>query len=169
MGLPLKLKDMVLTNYGRAYLGDVPSVTMPKLARKFEEWRGAGMDGPVKIDMGGEALDMEWSAGGPLKDVLSQFGATTVDATFLRFTGAYQADDTEDHVAVEITVRGRHEEIDPGEQKVGEGGEFKMKTACSYYRLEWNGETVIEIDRLARLFMVNGIDILAQRRAILGM
>jgi P2 family phage contractile tail tube protein len=169
MGLPRKLKDFLLFNEGRNCLGEVPSVTVPKLVIKMDEWRGAGMTGPVKLANGHEALDMEWSAGGPLRDVLGQFGTPTVDGLFLRFVGAYQAQDEEYVDAVEIFLRGRHEEIDMGEQKSGEGGEFKVKTALAYYRLEWNGDVVIELDPLRGIFMVEGEDMNEPVRAALGM
>lgn len=169
MGMPRKLKDQMLFNNANAYLGEVSSVTLAKLVRKFEDWRGAGMDSPIKIDMGGEALEIEWSAGGPLKDVLKQYGALAMDGVQLRFAGAYQADDTGEVAAIEMFVRGRHEEIEMGEQKVGDGGEFKVKTSLAYYRLEWDGEVLIEIDPLARILTVGGVDLLAARRAAIGM
>ncbi|SFR79751.1 phage major tail tube protein [Sphingomonas jatrophae] len=166
--LPRKLKDLLLFNEGGNYLGEVNAATLPKLTRKLEEWRGAGMDSPVKIDMGGEALDLEWTAGGPLRDVLAQYAEPRVDGLLLRFVGVYEADDTGEKTAVEVIVRGRHEEIEAGEQKIGEGGEFKVKTSCAYYRLDWNGSTVIEVDPLNMVLIVDGNDRMAERRAILG-
>jgi hypothetical protein len=68
---------------------------------------------------------------------------------------------------VEIVVRGRHSEIDFGSAKAGEDTEFKVKTACSYYKLSINGATVIEIDLLNMVEVIDGTDRLAaQRRAI---
>jgi len=168
MGLPRKLKNMMLFNTGAAYLGDIASFTTPKLGRKFEEYRGGGMDGPVKIDMGSEALEAEWSCGGPMRDVLRQYGVTSVTGVQLRFVGAFQNDDTGEVDTIEIVVRGRHEEIDMGEQKPGEGGEFKVKTAIAYYKLTWNGTTEIEIDQLGMVFIVGGVDRLAEIRDSLG-
>jgi uncharacterized protein len=158
MGFPRKLKDMGLFNEGLDYLGDVASVTLPLLGRVFEEYRGAGMMAPVKIDMGMQALEMEWTAGGPLQDVLGQFGTTQIDGVLLRFSGAYQDDSTGAPTLVDVITRGRHETIEMGEQKMGEAGEFKVKTALSYYRLDWNGSPVIEIDILNNVFIVGGVD-----------
>ncbi len=167
MALPRKLKNMNLFNEGRSYLAEVPSVTLPKLTRKLEEYRGGGMDGTVKLDMGAEAMEMEFTAGGPLRDVLLQTTASTIGGIFLRFAGQYQNDSAGTSDAVEVTVRGRHEEIDMGEQKVGEGGEFKAKMALVYYRLEWNGEVLIEIDVLNMIHIVGGVDRLADMRDII--
>ena len=114
MSLPAKLKAMNLFNEGRSYLGQVDEVVLPKLTAKMEEWRGAGMDAPVDIDLGMEKLSMEWTAGGWLPDALKQFGSLNVSGVGLRFTGAIQSDDNEQVKAVEVVVRGRHSEIDPG-------------------------------------------------------
>lgn len=168
MAFPRKLKTMNLFNEGLSYMGETGAVTLPKLGRNFEEWRGGGMDAAVKVDMGGTPLEMEWSTGGPMRDVLRQFGVTTLGGVYLRFAGAYQNDQTGTIDAIEVTVRGRHEEIDMGEQKVGEGGEFKVKSALVYFRLDWNGVEEVEIDILNSVFRVGGIDRLAGLRAAIG-
>lgn len=169
MGLPRKLKNGLMFNDGRAYLGEFQSFTQPKLTRKMEDWRGGGMDAPVKIDLGGEPLEAEWTLGGPMRDVYRQYGANGVADVQLRFAGAYQADDDGSVSAYEITIRGRHEEIDPGEAKIGEGGEFKVKTAIAYYKLDVDGVTEIEIDVLGMVFVVGGVDRLAGVRAAIGL
>ena len=51
MALPRKLKHMNLINEGASYMGVASSVTLPKLTRKLEAWRGAGMDGAAKVDL----------------------------------------------------------------------------------------------------------------------
>lgn len=168
MALPSKLKNFNLFNNGNNYLGKVSEITLPKLTRKVEEWRAGGMDTGVEIDMGGELLIIEWTAGGLMQDALSQFGAVTADANPLRFAGAYQRDDDGGVDAVEVIVRGRHKEIDMGTAKPGDTTAHKFTTTCSYYRLDINGTTVIEIDALAMVFNVNGVDRLAEQRRALG-
>lgn len=168
MGMPRKLKDLMLFNSGLAYIGQVSGFTLPKPTRKLDDWRGGGMDGIVKIDLGSEAMEAEWTLGGPMRDVLSQYGVVSVDGVGLRFACAYQQEDTGQVDSVEVIIRGRHEEIDMGEQKLGEAGEFKVKTAIAYYRLDWNGVTVIEIDVLAGILIVDGIDRRAELRAAIG-
>ncbi len=168
MALPRKLKNMNLYNDGSSWLGLCPSVTLPKLGRNFEEYRAGGMDTPVKIDMGGQALEMEFTAGGFIRQVYAQFGAVGADDIMLRFVGAYQNDQSGQVSAAEVIVRGRHEEIDPGNSKPGEDTELKVKSALSYYKLNWEGREVVEIDALNMVFRVNGVDCLAEQRRVLG-
>ncbi|AUW59431.1 phage major tail tube protein [Sphingobium sp. SCG-1] len=169
MGLPSKLKNMNLFNDGQSYVGLVPEVSIPKVARKFEDYRGGGMDSEMAIDMGGEKIEFEWKAGGQIDQVYRQFGAVTHDAVQLRWMGAYQDDNTGQVRAVEILVRGRHQEIDPGTGKPGDDTEQTIKTIASYYRLQQDGQTLIEIDNLNMIFIVNGVDILAEQRNAIGL
>ena len=169
MGFPTKLKQMMMFNQGGAWVGETVSVTLPKLVRKLEEYRAGGMDRPVKIDMGGEALEIEATYGGPMRDVLRQHGMVGVGAVLQRFVGAYENDDTGEVTSIEVVTRGRHEEIDMGEAKPGEAGEFKVKSALSYYKLVWNGVVEIEIDVLGMVESVGGIDRMAERRQALGL
>lgn len=168
MGLPRKLKNFVLFMDGVSYLGEVPEVTLPKLSRKMEDYRSGGMNAPVKLDFGMEALEMDWTAAGYIKELLNQWGAPRHDAVLLRFAGALQADDSESINALEVVVRGRHSEIDYGNAKAGEGTAIKVKSAISYYKLTMDGETLIEIDAVNMVEVVGGIDRLAQVRAALG-
>jgi uncharacterized protein len=169
MGLAKTLKDMMLFNEGQNYLGQVKSVSLPTLTRKMEDYRAAGMNGTVKTDHGINALEMEASFGGPMLDILRQFGVPRVDGVYLRFVGAYQAQDNAVTDSYEVIVRGRHEEIEMGDQEVGEQGEFKVKSAIAYYKLIVNGRTEMEIDVLRGIEIVGGVDRTAKIRSIIGL
>lgn len=168
MGLPRKLKNFNLFNDGESYIGEVTSVSLPKLSRKMEEYLAAGMNGPIEVDFGNEKLEMEWTAGGLMPGALTQYGATSHNATVLRFAGAYQNDDTGEVSAVEIIVRGRHREIDMGDAKVGEDTEHKFTTTCSYYKLVVNNETLIEMDFANLKEVIGGKDRLSNIRSAIG-
>ncbi|MEG3182118.1 phage major tail tube protein [Sphingomonas sp. LT1P40] len=170
MGFPRKLKQMTSIVEGIGYAGETTSVTLPNLERKLEAYRGGGMNRPVKIDMGGgDDLNLEHSYGGPILDIVRQFGSPTMTGVQVRFVGSYENDDTGEITTVEIVVRGRHETIDRGEQKPGESGEFKVVTACAYYKEIWNGVTEVEIDIPGMVEIVGGIDLMAAHRSALGM
>lgn len=169
MALPRKLKNFMLFNEGNAYRGEVPELVLPKLTRKTEDYRGGGMNGPVKSDLGMEALEMDWTAAGYLVDVLKQWGELRHDGVMLRFAGALQADDDEAVIPVEVVVRGRHTEIDFGTAKAGEKTEKKVKTAISYYKLSIEGAAVIELDFVNMVEVIDGTDLMASTRAAIGL
>ncbi|EJH3413557.1 phage tail protein, partial [Escherichia coli] len=103
MAMPRKLKLMNVFLNGYSYQGVAKSVTLPKLTRKLENYRGAGMNGSAPVDLGldDDALSMDWSLGGfPDSVIWELYAATGVDAVPIRFAGSYQRDDTGETVAV---------------------------------------------------------------------
>lgn len=171
MALPRKLKLMNLFVDGTDFLGVVQSVTLPKLTRKLEKYRGGGMNGAASIDFGldDEALAAEFSTGGFPDDVIWRlYGAATASAVPLRFSGSYQRDDTGATVPVEVVLRGRQKEIDTGEAKQGEDTTSKIVMDCTYYKLTINGKEMIEIDTVNLIEKVNGVDRLAEHRRNIG-
>ena len=127
------------------------------------------MSRAVKVDMGGEALEMEATYGGPMRQILRQHGMLNISGVQQRFVGSFQNDDTGAVDVVEIVTRGRHEEIDMGEWKPGEDTEFKVKSQLSYFKLTWNDVVEVEIDVLGMIEVVGGVDLMAAHRGALGL
>lgn len=171
MALPRKLKLMNLFVNGTDFQGVVQSVTLPKLTRKLEKYRGGGMNGAASVDLGldDDALAAEFSTGGFPDDVIwSLYAAATASAVPLRFAGSYQRDDTGETVPVEVVLRGRQKEIDTGEAKQGEDTGSKIAMDCTYYKLTLNGKEMVEIDTINLIEKVNGVDRLAEHRRNIG-
>ncbi len=169
MSIAPKLKQLMMFNDGQAFIGETVSITPPKLVRKLEDYRAGGMGRPVKVDMGGEPLEMEAVYGGPMRAVLQQYGMLNLSGVQQRFVGSFHDDAAGDYTRIEIVTRGRHEEIDLGEWKPGEDTEFKVKSQLSYFKMSWNGERVIEIDPLGMIEFVHGVDLMAPHRAAMGL
>jgi P2 family phage contractile tail tube protein len=171
MALPHKLKNMNLFNDGNIYRGKAKSLTLPALGRKMESYRGGGMNGPVKTDLGmsDDGIQLEWKLGGLDLIVLKQFGAVNASGIAMRFAGSYEQDDTGEVSAVEISVRGRHETIEMGDAQPGEDTEHSITTTCSYYKLTVDNEDIIEIDLLNFIEKVGGVDMLEKQRSAIGL
>jgi P2 family phage contractile tail tube protein len=169
MALPRKLKDFNLFGDGNNWQGQVPTLTLPELARNMEEYRGGGMDGPVEIDMGQNLITLQWTAGGLIAEVFNEYGTPIHDANLLRFNGSYESDETGEVIPVEIVVRGRHKTIAMGDAEGGSNNQVQTTTTCSYYKLTVNGQEIIEMDLPGMVFRVRGQDRLAERRQALGL
>lgn len=154
--LPKKLYNFNVFFAGHPMTGLVEEVTLPVLERKMESYRGAGMLGPVSLDLGMNELKLDFSMAENNRAVLDAWGVWGVSGTNLRFIGAAMADDTAAADAVEISVRGRLAKIDPGSVKAGDLAKTKVEMPLTYYRYSVNGETLIEIDLIAGIEMVNG-------------
>jgi P2 family phage contractile tail tube protein len=169
MALPKKLKAFNVFQDGDNYRGECTEVELPKLSRKFEEYRSGGMNGSIDVDLGQEKIELGHTYGGFMKAVYEKYGVMKHDGVQLRFAGAYQAEDSTKPDSIEIVVRGRHKEIDPGTAKAGDDTSLKVSTSCSYYKLTVNGATVIEIDIVNMVLNVNGDDLLAELRTAIGL
>lgn len=171
MAMPRKLKNLMLFNDANIYRGLVKSVTLPALGRKMEAYRGGGMNGPVKADLGmsDDGIQFEWKTGGLDLISLKQFGMVNASGVALRFAGAFEQDDTAEVSAVEVVLRGRHESIEMGEAKAGEDTEHTIKTTCTYYKLTVDNEEIIEIDLLNFIEKVGGVDMLEKQRRAIGL
>ncbi|MCP1116936.1 phage major tail tube protein [Robbsia andropogonis] len=169
MGMPRVLKGFNLFHNAVNFTCQTKEITLPKLSRKMEEYQGGGMSGPIQIDYGQEAIQLEWTCAGFVRDVIAQYGITKHDGVLLRFAGGYQAEDTDAFDSVEIVVKGRHKEIDLGSAKAREQSDFKVTTVASYYKLSVNGEELLEFDFVNMVERINGNDVLAGLRKAIGL
>lgn len=167
MGLPRKLINMTAFIDGANYLGTVSEFEQPKLAIATDDWRGGGMLGPVKLDMGLESLEATITMGGHVAALVRKFGTTAIDGVTVRLVGAYRADDGSAAQSVEIYIGGRFSEIDQGKSKQGDATEHKYTVPLAYYRREVDGAVDVEIDMVNGVFLVDGFDRYAEIMAIL--
>lgn len=170
MALPHILKDFNLFGDGNSWQGKIPELTLPELARRMVEYEAGGMDGPIEVDHGNQLQEFEWTAGGMIVDGLfDTYGSPVHDAALLRMAGSYESDEDGSIVPVEIVMRGRHKTIGLGDASKGDNNTISVTTTISYFKLDVDGETVIERDVPGNVFMVRGEDRLAQRRQALGL
>jgi P2 family phage contractile tail tube protein len=170
MSLPRVLKHFNVFLDGVSHIGEVQKIDLPKLTRKMEAHRGGGMNGEADIDLGIEGpMKLTQTYAGFMKDIFKTWGIAKADGVLLRFAGSYQRDDTAEIDAVEVTVRGRQKEIDPGSSEAGSKTEFKSEMTCTYYKLTINGSILIEIDTVNFVEIVDGIDRIAEHRTAIGL
>ncbi len=119
--LPKTLRAMNLFVDGRGHAGLATELTLPKLTRKTEEHRAAGMDASIEIDMGMEKLEADFTLTDFNDAILKLWGVTDAAGVSLRFKGSIARDDgSGQEDPVEIVLRGRWREIDMGSWKPGD-------------------------------------------------
>ena len=161
------LKDIDVYVDGRGYAGVAEEVEPPKLEVRTEEFRPAGYDAPMEIDMGLNKLECTITTTGISKDLMRLWGVTTGDPVGLTLRGA-QEDGLGAVESVRMDLRGRGKTVDPGTWKTGARVPSKMMFSLVYYKLEVDGEVMHEVDVPGMIRIVNGVDQLAARRAALG-
>ncbi|MEJ1412791.1 MAG: phage major tail tube protein [Candidatus Sedimenticola sp. (ex Thyasira tokunagai)] len=170
MAMPKKIKSFNMFIEGEGFAGRVDEVTLPKLSRKMEGFRGGGMNAEVDIDQGMEKLETEINLGEIPRSVLNQFGVCDAAGVKMRFRAASQSDSGDCAVdTTEVVMMGRFKEIDPGSVKSGDDTQLKLNATLAYYRYSVDGEDVIEIDVLNMIEKVDGVDRLKEQRDAIGL
>lgn len=166
MANPKILKNFHLYLNGGSYAGIADEVTLPTLSLTTEDHRAGGMDAPVKIDVGMEAMELGCKLSEHSAAVYSQFGLADQNGVQAQFRGAMvDGNNAEPYV---VTCRGMVTEVTSGTVVTGQKNGLEVTIALRYYKLEINGVTVIEIDVDNMERTIGGVDQLAQQRAILN-
>ncbi|MFJ4132389.1 phage major tail tube protein [Pseudomonas cyclaminis] len=166
--IPQVLYNTNLFVDGINFTGDVPSLGLPKLAVKTDEYRGGGMAGPIEMDVGLEKMEATFTTNGVRREAMKFFGLADQAAFNGVYRGSFKGQKGQT-TAVVATLRGMLKEVDPGDWKPGDKAEFKYSIAVNYYKLEIAGRLIYEIDMVAAIRVIDGVDQLASMRSDLGL
>jgi uncharacterized protein len=162
------LKNINLFVDGRGYAGQLEEFNPPVLTLKTEDFRAGGMDGPVKVTMGMEPLDCDFSLKSYSREVLALFGVVEGAVVPLVVREALESYDGTVTPVVH-TMRGKITELDQGTRKAGEMPLLKATLSLDYYKLQHGDRVVHEVDLVNMVRVINGNDALAAIRGALGM
>jgi P2 family phage contractile tail tube protein len=167
--LPRTLRNFNVFVDTHSWAGVAESITIPKITKKTEDFRGAGMIGDVALVMGYEKLEGEVVYGGFDVKQYRQLGVCGTSDLPVRFVGVYERQDNCTRQNVEIYTRGQAIELDPGDSKNGEKTEIKMSYNYTYFRMEVDGVVEVELDFINGTEVFGGSDIAAQIKKMLGL
>ena len=151
MAIPKKLRLFTVFVDGVNHIGKVPSVTLPKVTRKTEDYQCGGMLG---------ALDASMIVGGVVEELILKYGGD-IDEMRLRFVGEFYSGGTSS--LLEVEMRGRITEIDPGDAKQGDDTNHTYAIKNTYYKLSVDDKALLEIDLLNFIYKRNGENLYPDR------
>lgn len=167
--LPRTLKNFNVFVNTHSWAGVAEEVTIPKITKKTEDFRGAGMIGDVALAMGYEKMEGEVVYAGFDVKQYRQLGVCGTSDLPVRFVGIYERQDDCSIQNVEIYTRGQATELDPGSSKNGEKTETKITYNYSYFRLEVDGVIEVELDFINGTEKFGGSDLAAEIKKLLGL
>lgn len=163
--LPKSLKGFTVYVDGFGFLGRLAGGALPKIKIKTEEYKDGGMDGATDLDFGLEKMEATLTFAEYDRTIMKAVGRRDIPITL---RGSAE-DENENSEAIVANLRGLVVEGDPGEWKAGEPKvEAKLTMTPDFYRLTIAGDEIYNIDTLASVRRIGGVDQLAQRRANLG-
>jgi P2 family phage contractile tail tube protein len=164
------LRDFALFVDGDRYVGKIDELKLPQLEVIEEDFRAGGMDAPMPLDMGTNALKAEFTVSGVDRGVLSRFGLELGQRSIVMARGALQDPVTGFVKPVTACMTGNVRKIDPGSWKAGERATLVVGMSLIHYKLTHTipGLPLIEIDIINGTRIINGIDQLIAIRAAIG-
>ena len=166
-----QFRDINLYLAGDNYAGQLDEFHPPQLQTMIDWYRAAGMDAPIPLDMGMDAMASRMLVNGYQPNSFTQFGLADINATQALVLGGLE--DTDGATAtLSFTMRGRVAAINMERARGrGEVPRTMIQMGLTYYMIEHSAEAqpLIEIDVMNMVRKINGIDRLAELRAALGL
>lgn len=158
--LPRTLKNMNVFVDGESWAGVAKTITLPKITKKTEDFRGAGMLGEVSLSLGYEKMECEITYAGFDPRQYAQLAVCGTSDLPMRFVGSYERQDTCTNSVVEWYMRGQALEVDAGDATLGELSEFKSMYNVTYMKMIVDGQQIFELD------FINGIEIYGEQNLL---
>lgn len=150
----------------------IANVDLPELASNTTSITGVGLSGEVDAPVHGHFQSMELTLNWRTPHVtgLRMAGGNPVS---LQIYGSIQNFDHGSNDYIEepiiVTVRGRAKSYAPGTFEAMNTTDSSNTIECHYYKMEINGETIVEIDKFGYKCIINGVDLMAKIRQNIGM
>lgn len=162
------IRDYTLFVDGNLFDGDVYQVTLPKLKKKTEEYRGGAMDFPVDVVLGYEKLTFEFNLSCHSDIILATYGLLQGEQKVFTIYGQLIQYGNSTPKGLKLDFHGMITEYDQGDIEPGKKVTAKISVSCDYYKHVIGGQVVHEIDVMNKKYVVNGVDKNEGARTLLG-
>jgi len=155
------LKNFNLFLNNDSWAGKTSKVTLPELKIKTEEYTMGGLDTPLTLDMGIEAMQCEVSMTDFDPVILKEFGVLESASDYkadVKLKGATVKSGKVHPVLVEM--KGMWTSVNMGEWEAGAHASITMTLAVHYYKYTVDGTPVYEIDVWDCTRKIGGSDVL---------
>lgn len=168
--IPVRIANFNIYRGANKIVGVTGEVKLPNLDALSETVDGAGILGEIDVANPGHfpALPIEIpfrTLDGEIFDLFKNDGETVV------LRGAAQLMDTQTskltHKPVKVTIKGPRKGNDLGSMAVGKPSASKITIDAWYLKVEIDGETSVELDKLNFVYILNGEDQLADLTPLL--
>lgn len=151
-------------------LGRAEEVTLPAIQHKMAEHKALGMVGVAEFFTGIDKMEATFKWNSFYPDVMKATANPTksVKLQVRSSLEVYTAEGRTEQQPVVCFLTGQFKSVPMGNFKQHDNVELSSTVSIYSIRLEINGEEIVEVDVLANIFKVEGVDILATYRQNLG-
>lgn len=155
---------------GNSLLGRAEEFKLPTVKFKMAEHKAVGMVGAIKLPSGFEALEGEikWNSFYP--DVWAKLldPYTSVQLQARGSLETYNSQGRQAQVPYVVFLTCSFYEVPAGDFKQNDKAEFQSKFYATYIKQVVDGKDVLEVDAMANIYKVNGVDKLDLYRTNIG-
>jgi len=155
---------------GNSLLGKADEFKLPTVKFKMVEHKAVGMIGTIKLPGGIDALEGEVKWNSFYQDVwgnlLDPYTAIQLQARGSLETWNSQGRQAQVPYVVFLTCS--FHEVPPGDFKQNDKAEFQSKYTATYIKQVVDGKDILEVDMMANIYKVNGVDKLDLYRNNIG-
>lgn len=171
MGLTInKVTNANIYVDGANYLGKADEVNLPAPKGKQAAHSPLGIMGELEYNSGFEKMEakIKWNSYYP--EVIKKFSNVFQSVKLqVRFSiEQYEDGSRTGQVPGIAYITARANDIPGGNFKSKDNVELESNLSVTYYKLEINGEEMVEFDAEANIYVVGGIDLFATLRSHLG-
>lgn len=155
---------------GNSFLGKIEEIKMPDVVVTMTEHKALGLVGKVELPSGLDKMEstQKWNSLYPevLKKAANPFTAVQLQcrSSLETYTGAGRTE----QVPVVVYITGTFKRFPAGNYKQHDNVEAETSMSVTYLRINVGGKDVIEVDVLANIYKVDGVDLLEAYKANIG-
>jgi uncharacterized protein len=155
---------------GSSKLGRCEEINLPTVKFKMSEHKAIGLFGAMEFASGMEKLEMKVKWNSLYTDVLKDAGDpfTAVELQVRASMETYESAGRTKEVPVTIFLTAQYKDFPLGNYKQHDNVEVESMLNVYYFKMEIDSEEILEVDVLANIYKVNGVDKFANYRANLG-
>lgn len=150
--------------------GLASEVTLPNVTAIMNDYKSLAMIGKLKLFNGFDAMEavIKWTYPDNAAQKACANFLKPVDVMIRSSKAEYDNGGITNEVPIVAYMKGYSQEHQGGSFKNEEDTEVETTLSVHYFKLEIDGEPIIEVDVLNNIYKVDGEDLLAERRENLG-
>lgn len=159
---PGVIKDAIVRKDGTEELVGLATITIPDIQNKVETISGLGVtEYEHVLDTAFDAMSLVLKFSGITKAIKFSKGKTVSLIIKVAASGLDDESHEETEQIATISVKGRVKRRSGGEIGIATKNEPEIELALTYYKYEIEGETIVEIDTLNKIAIIDGEDLRA--------
>jgi len=155
---------------GKSFLGKAEEVNLPAIKHKMSEHKALGMVGAMEFFAGIEKMEAKIKWNSFYADAMGKMAdpTTTIQLQVRSSLEVYSSAGRSEQQPVVCYMTAQPKDFPMGNFKQHDNVELESNLNVTYCKLEVNGVNILEVDVLANVYKVNGVDIMAKYRENIG-